>query len=64
MRVHRYRFVFMLENAALMMTKFITVAALASPKFENTLTNGLCVTMVAPEWLHGVTASTTASARK
>src|SRR6185295_3320817 len=52
MRVHRYRFVFMLENAALMITKFITVAALASPKTENTLTNGLSVAIVAAEWLH------------
>lgn len=64
MRLQRYRFAFMLDSAALMITKFIIAAAPSNPKSANTFTNGLPVTTFAPDSVHGWTASTTASARK
>ena len=38
-RVHRYNCVFIPENAALIITRFIAVAAAGNPKSENTLTS-------------------------
>ena len=52
-REHRYTFVFMLESAALMTTKFMMPAAYAMPDCANTLTKGLCSTTFAPVSVQG-----------
>src|SRR5882757_6600152 len=61
-REHRYTLVFMLDNAALITTKFMIPAACRTPECANTLTKGLCATTLTPVAVHGTIVTMIVSA--
>src|SRR5216684_2250048 len=61
-RVERYRFVFALERAAVITTRFMIPAANGIPTVWKARTNGLPVTLALPVRFQGVIASITVMA--
>src|SRR6266853_572400 len=63
-RVERYKFVFALERAAVMTTRFMMPAANGIPAVAKARTNGLPAMLALPIRSQGVIASITVTARR